>query len=309
MIPKSNFSNPELPSEIQKGGLLLAILLGLLTYVVTSIIALAIAIPFFFFGKVSESFDSTVIIAGVFGIRELGGFFAAQFILILFFALLGDFGTAFISWLINRSKRLAFVTFVSALVFQIFAAAVVLPATMRKSQDILNAGIERERSLQQYATIGDVSVEVQEPFSESRGINGKLVELSLFKKLILVVPISVSRAGPYQVDAQYSDNEIGTTPMKDVRQALDVGTNVVKIEFLADESREYGYPSPKSAGGTARIQLSYLASQEELLDRLISGGTTDQKTLQQFMKDEGLDKRVNSRPVVTKFVGRKEVKF
>ena len=309
MITESNFPNSDLPSEKPKGGFILAILLGLLTFVVTSVIALVIAIPFFFLEKISESFNPIVIIAGIFGLRELGGFFAAQFILIAFFALLGDFVTAIISWFINRSKKLATVTFFSALIFQIIAVAFVLPAALKKSQETMNAGIEREKYFEQYATIGDVSFETQEPFSESRGINGKLVEVSLFKKLVLVVPISVSRAGSYQVNAQYSDKEIGSTPMKDVTQTLNVGTNIVKIEFLADESREYGYTSPKSAGGTAKIQLSYLASQKELLDSLKSDSTTDQKILQQFMKDEGLDKGVNSNPTVSKFVGRKEVQF
>jgi len=309
LITESNFSNPVPPDKKPKGGLLLAILLGLLTFIVTGVIALVIAIPFFFLGKVSESFNPIVIIAGIFGLRELGGFFAAQFILILFFALLGDFGTAIISWFINRSKKLATVTFFSALIFQIIAVAIVLPATLKKSQETMNAGIEREKSFEQYATIGNVSFETQEPFSESRGINGKLVEVSLFKKLVIVVPISVSRTGIYQVNVQYSDSEIGSTPMKDVKQTLNVGDNTIKVEFLSNESREYGYVSPKSVGGTAQIQLSYLASQQELLDSLKSDNTTDPKVLQQFMKDEGLDQGVNSNPTVNKFVGRKEVQF
>ena len=139
MIPESNFSNPTLPNEKPKGGLILAILLGLLTFVVTGAIALVIAIPFLFLGKISESFNPIVIIAGIFGLRELSGFFAAQFILIAFFALIGDFGTAIISWFINRSKKLATVTFVSALIFQIISIAIVLPATLKKSQETMNS--------------------------------------------------------------------------------------------------------------------------------------------------------------------------
>jgi hypothetical protein len=309
MIPKSNFSNPNLPSEKSKGGLNVAILLGIPTFVITPVIALVISIPFFFLGKISESFNLILIIAGIFGLQELGGFFAAQCILLAFFALLGDFGAAIISWFINRSKKLAAVTFASALIFQIIAAAVVLSLTLNKSQETMNAGIEREKSFEQYAAIGDVSFEVQESFSESRAINGKLVEVSLFKKLILIVPITVSRAGTYQINAQYKDSEIGSTPRKDVIQALDVGANTVRITFLANESREYGYSSPKSTKGTAQIQLSYLASQQELLESLKLDSTADQKVFQQFMKDEGLDKGVNPNSTVNKFVGRKEVQF
>jgi hypothetical protein len=94
---RSNYFHPDVPDEKKSGGLLQAISLGLLTFVVTAVVALVITIPFFFLGKVSESFNPLVIIAEVFGLRELGGFFAAQFILILFLALLGDFGTAIIS--------------------------------------------------------------------------------------------------------------------------------------------------------------------------------------------------------------------
>lgn len=97
--------------------------------------------------------------------------------------------------------------------------------------------------------------------------------------------------------------------MKDVKQNLVVGENTINIEFLPNESRKYGYVSPKSVGGTAQIQLSYLASQKELLDNLKSGNTTDPKILQQFMKDEGLDQGVSSDPTVNKFVERKEVQF
>ena len=299
-----------MPDEKQKRGSFQAISLGLLTFVVTPVIALAIAIPFFFLGKISESFNPIVIIAEVFGLRELGGFFAAQFILILFLALLGDFGTAIISWFINRSRKLAAVTFVSALLFQIIAVAVVVPVTLNKSQSMMNAGIEREKAFEQYATIGDVGFEVQEPFSASREIDGKMVEVPLFKKLILVVPISVLRAGTYQVTASYSDNEFGGTAMKDVAQAFNVGSHTVRIEFLGHESSgAWGYPSPKSVGGRAQIQLSYLISRKALLDILKSDSAIDQKMLQRFMEDEGLDKGVKPNAVGNKFVGRKDVQF
>lgn len=312
MIPESNFSTPTLPSEKPKGGLILAILLGLLTFVVTGVISLVIAIPFFFLDKISESFNPIVIIAGIFGLRELGGFFAAQFILIAIFALLGDFGTAIISWFINRSKKLASITFVSALVFQIVAIAFVLPATLKKSQETMNAGIEREKSYEQYATIGDVSFEPQEPFKFSYALNGQLTEASLFKKLVFAVPVSVSRAGIYEINVRYSNNSsfyANSNSSPSVRQPLNVGAHVVKIEFIADEAPNLGYESPSSVQGKASIQLDYLASKKELLDSLKSDSTVDQKVLQQFMKDEGLDQGASPDSTVNKFVERKEVQF
>jgi hypothetical protein len=289
--------------------LLQAIALGLLTFVVTGVIAFVIAIPYFLLGTAAAGLDPITIIAGIFGLRELGGFFAAQFILILLIALLGDFGTAIISWFVNRSGKLAAVTFVSALAFQVIAVAVVVPATMKMSQAIMEAGSEHESAFERYAIIGEVTFELQEPFTDSRGIDSRLVEVSLFKKLILVVPISVSRAGPYNVFARYTDHsEFGETLVKEVRQTLSAGSNIVRIEFLPHQSRQYGYPSPKSVGGSAEIQLSYLVSRKALLGSLVSDRIIDQKILQQFMKDEGLDK--GAKPaIVNKFVGRKEVQF
>ena len=289
--------------------ILVAVLLGLLTFVIAPAVTLIIAIPFLFLGKISASFYPIEIIARIFRLQGLGGFFSAQAILILLFALVGDFATAVISWFLNRSKKLAAITFVSALIFQFGLLIIVVPVVLKKAEQRMQTGIQREKSFEQYATIGDVSFEVQEPFSQQWGINGKLVELSLFKKLVLIMPISVSRAGTYQVYAQYSDREIGGTPMKDITQTLNAGTNIIKIEFLANESREYGYTSPKSVGGTAQIQLYYLASQKELLDTLKSDNTIKRKVLEQFMKYEGLDKGGSSNVTINKFVGRKEVQF
>jgi hypothetical protein len=98
--------------------------------------------------------------------------------------------------------------------------------------------------------------------------------------------------------------------MKDVAQAFDVGSHTVRIEFLGHESGgAWGYPSPKAAGGRARILLSYLVSRKALLDILKSDSAIDQKMLQRFMKDEGLDKGVKPDATVNKFVGRKDVQF
>lgn len=309
MIPESNFSNQNIPETQPKKKILVAILLGLLTFVITPVIAFIIAIPFFFLGKVSGIFNPIGIIAGIFGLRDLGGFFAAQIILIGFFALIGDLGTAMVSRFINRSKKLVVITFVSALIFQVGSVAIFLPPALKKSQQAMQRGIEREKSFGQYAEIGDVTYEVQ-GVDPGLNFNNPHPEFGdIYSKLKILVPISVSRAGTYQVNAQYSDREIGSTPMKDVTQTFDVGTHIIKIEFLPNESRDYGYSSPKSVGGKAEIQLSYLASQKELFESLKSDNTIDQKALRQFMKDEGIDRRANSKSMVNKFVGRKEVQF
>src|SRR3989344_7203729 len=104
MILSQNSSLQGIPEPRPKRKFWLSILLGLFAFIVAPAIALITAVPFFLLGKISESFNPLVIIAGVFGLQELGGFFAAQFILIAVFALAGDLGTAIISWFVNHSK-------------------------------------------------------------------------------------------------------------------------------------------------------------------------------------------------------------
>lgn len=310
----SNFPNQNIPeAQSPKGKLPVAILLGLLTFVVTPVVAIIVAVPFFFLGKISESFNPIVIIAGIFGLRELGGFFAAQFILITFLALLGDFGTAIISWFINRSKKLATITFVSALIFQFVSVAVVLPATIRKSQETIQSGIESEKSYQQFAQIGDVSFDVQEPYSDVEIGNRHPEYGPMYKKLRILIPVSVSQPGTYQVNVRYSfskGGESGNAPMRDATATLGIGTQTMQVEFLAHEISSYGFWSPASVGGIAEVQLSYLASEKELLDKIGSDSTIDQKILEQFLKDEGLDKReAQTKPTINKFIERKEIHF
>jgi len=303
--PSQNFLGIKLKKDV-----LLAVGIGLLTFVVTPIIAMVIAVLFSLLRIVAKGIYPVVIIAELFNLRELSGYFATQIILVGFIALIGDVAVGAISWLINHSKRLAVISFVSALTFQIIYMAIVLPATLKKSQEVMNAGVPSEESFEQYAAIGDVSYEITEPFLEHRGINGKLVEVSLSRKLAMVIPIYVLHAGPYQINAQYSDSQIGSTPIKDIMRNLDAGANTVKIEFFANESRERGYLSPKSVRGTAQIQLSYLASSKELFDKIKSDSRIDKNVLNQFLKDERLRGRdVQSETRINKFVERKEVKF
>ena len=292
MALESNLYNSNLLNEKPKGGLLLAILLGLLTFFITSVIALIVIILFLPFG---------INVAAILLYGAWGGYVVAQFTLFILFALFGNFGTAIISWFINRSKKLATITFFSALIFQIIVITIGIPLTLKKSQKTMNAGIEIEKSFKKYATIGDVKFEVQEPFSKF--VNGK--EVFLFQKLILIIPISVSRAGTYQISARYNNE----TPMKNVTQLLNAGANTIRIEFLANESREYGYFLPTSTKSIANIELSYSVSQKEILDNMKSDKTIDPKILQQFIKDQGLDKGINSNSNVNKFIGKKKVQF
>ncbi len=101
MMHESNSPSQNIPETRSKRQLLLAISFGLLTFVVTPLVTIAIALPFLLLGKVPEAFNPIIFISEISELRGLGSFFAAQFILIGFFALIGDFATAIISWLME----------------------------------------------------------------------------------------------------------------------------------------------------------------------------------------------------------------
>ena len=303
MESRPNFSTKLLPNGKPKGGLMPAILLGLLTFVVTGIFAviiIVILLPF----KINLA---TLLLFGVWS-----GHVATQLGLFILFALLGDFGTAIISWLVNRSKKLASITFVSALIFQIIALTVVIPAILKKSQETMSAGITKENSYTQYATIGDVSIDPQEPFRFPYASNGKMTEVPLYKKLIFNIPVSVSQPGVYEVNVQYTSDSsfyANSDSLPNTKQKLDIGNHIIKIEFVAGAAPNLGYELPSSVHGKASVQLDYLTLKKGLIDSLKSGNAVDQKVLQQVMKDENLDSGVNPSSTVNKFVERKEVQF
>jgi hypothetical protein len=55
--------------------------------------------------------------------------------------------------------------------------------------------------------------------------------------------------------------------------------------------------------------LRYRASKKGIINELKSDSATDPNLLNQFLKDEGLEKGSMEEQTVTKFVGVKEVKF
>jgi hypothetical protein len=121
MIPESNFSNTTLPNKKPKKGLILAILLGLLNIIITPVIVFLTLSLSEFLSEISEIFHPTVIIAliiaVIFGLKGLDALIPAHIILMVLLGIIGAFITAKISWFINRSKKLAFITFVSAFIF------------------------------------------------------------------------------------------------------------------------------------------------------------------------------------------------
>ncbi len=310
----TSYSNPISDNRRSKKNLLGAIFLGLLTFVITPLVAFILTIPFFFIDQIPESFNPIVIIAGIFGLNELGGFFLAQFIFILLLTLIGNFITAIISWFINGSRKMAAITFFSAFFFQFIVVAFTIPSTMEQSLKTIESGIEAEKSYQQFAEIGDIGYEIQ-PYPASVPIGNTFPEYGpMGEKLQVIVPISVDQEGTYLVTAQYRTSKgrlKSNTPINNTTQYLSAGDNVVRVEFNANESGgSYGFWSPSYVGGTAQIQLFYLASEKEVLDKITSNQALDKRIIERFLEDEGLDRRAaQTEPTVNKFVGRKIFEF
>jgi hypothetical protein len=187
--------------------------------------------------------------------------------------------------------------------------------TIKDSQETMRAGIESEKSYQQFAKIGNASFDVQEPYPDAEIGNRHPEHGPVYKKLLIVVPVSVSQAGVYQVHVRYSFSkagESGSTRINEATETFGVGEHTMKVEFLADGT--YGFWSPASVGGTVDILLTYLASEKELLDKITSGinpdSAIDKMVQKQILKDVGLDTReVKTNPTINKFIERKEVHF
>jgi hypothetical protein len=193
------------------------------------------------------------------------------------------------------------------------SVAIIFTVTIKNSRETMTAGIKSEKTYQQFAKIGAVGFEVQEPYSDIE-IGNRHPEYGLmYKKLQIIIPVSVSQAGVYQVHVRYSFSKAkntGSTPMKNTTENFGVGEHTMHVKYLAHEISNYGFWSPASVGGTVEIQLSYLASEKELLDKINSDSAIDKKILDQFLKDKGLKTNVaNTTPTINKFVERKVIQF
>jgi hypothetical protein len=136
MITESNFPNTTLPNKKPKKSLILAILLGLLNIIITPVIVVLTLYLSEFLSKISEIFHPTaiiaLIIAVIFGLEGWDAIISAHIILMVLLGIIGAFITAKISWFINRSKKLAFITFVSAFIFYFILLIILLSSLILK---------------------------------------------------------------------------------------------------------------------------------------------------------------------------------
>lgn len=307
MINKSNSSDLSQPTyQKPKIRILVSFLMGLLTFAIYPLILFIALAIFFVLGKISENFNPIIIIAKIFHLREIIGFFASYLILIILLGLLSNFGAAMISWRVNRSKKLAAITFFAALIFQIIFVVTTFSATSKKSQENIASSKRQEESFKEYAHIDDdISFELEDPFTYAQALHGKVEEVSVFKKLTILVTISAKKAGNYKIYLEYRDNKIKGSPDATIEQYLNLGKNVIKIELLSNQSSEYGYFDRKLTQGSVKINLDYLATVQEILDKITLDNPDERKLSERFFKDSGLNK--NS--IISRFVEQKEIRF
>ena len=182
-------------------------------------------------GKIPETFNPITTIAKNSGLQGLGGFIAAQFIFLGLLAVIGDFAAALISWRAYQSKKLATLTFISAIIFQVVAVLIVLPTTVGQSQGIIESGIEREKKYKQYAQLGDIKYEVYEPYSDREITNLYPEYGTIYKRLEIVVPISVAQPGIYMVAVEYrfaKEKLLGNTRVKEIIRTFKTKDYTIK---------------------------------------------------------------------------------
>lgn len=274
---------------------LLAILLSFTSPFIGSLLAIIVTILLLPFGI---NFPAMLLFGA------LGGYFALQFGLLILFALLGDVGAALISWKINGSKKLALITFFSALIFQIISVTVFFKSGVEDSHKSMNEAITEEKSYTNYAKIIDISVEAREPFKFLYALNGKMTEVDLFKKLIFNISVNVLEAGTYEFYLTYNDGSDFDADSKSsprVEKTLQVGHNNITIEMIAGSAPNLGYELPSAVASLATVQVGYLVSKKELMASTKFVNKTDEKLSMEIIN--------NADEVISKFVEKKQKQF
>jgi hypothetical protein len=286
-----------------------AVFLGGTVFIIAPLLLLFAGGIVLLLNTVLKDFHPVIAVAGPLGLKEagLGGFFISQFIVVAFLVLLSGGGSALVSWFVFHSRKLAVVTFCSAIIIVIIQAVFVswmMTSGMRPVK-------EAEEALSRYASLGEAGFEVAEPFSESMAMDGKMVDLSLFRKLTIIVPVNVAYPGKYQVYLDYADQGMGLCARRTttVDRSLGAGLNSVRVEFI-NEPRRFGcFEHPEANNGVATVKLAYLASREELTASLKSVNSFVKPTVDRFIKDEERDPDYDPARLIPKFIEEKSFQF
>ena len=238
--------------------------MGALTYMVTPLTTLVVALPFLLMTGFREGAGLEVI-AKALHLEGLGGFFVAMMILGLLFWLFGILATGFISWRVYRSRSLAALTMAAAFGFQVVGAVVTYAArTWTEGRDIatMDSAFEAaDARIRDFASLGAPEVSVRgrrDHWGDSYPQFGPYYEY-----MDVALPVLVRQPGTYHVEAQYqgAHPEIYNSGSSlDTTLALQAGRDTLRLSFRASM-----YRSPAYTGGRAWAETRYVMTDLDYL--------------------------------------------
>jgi len=270
---------------LRKRPLLTALLLGPLTFVVTPLVGLLIAMPVLLLSRVSERFHPIFSIARLLHLEELAGYFAGAIIFVGIIAVVGDVATGVLAGVMLKSRRWALVTFVTALVCQ--GALLGVQTTRPFHQEPISAEADWTMEFKDHAEVGEIRAEAEIPYGDI--VFNPNEELGpIYGRITLTAPITVRHAGRYQVSVSYecqtpdsersgySIDSIRTFPAGSFNATTDLRTNMPPW-----------YWTPRATGGTAVIRLEYMATRRDRDDAMKATMTPrGWKQMEDFLKRE-----------------------
>lgn len=235
-------------------------LLGALTVAVTPLLIFALSrLLFLRFLRTS----ALELLAHVFQLQDMAGFFMATALLMALCWLLGSASTAFISWRAYRSKRLAALTLAVGLCLQLGLTVFKIYSITSNGDE--TAGLDAafktvESSFERYAALSPPEVSVRERHDDW---GDDFPEFGpYFAHLEVAVPITVHRPGTYRFYVEYKPmlKSIYPTDLQLTRTLL-AGRDTVLVAFQPGM-----YRSPAYTGGLASVKAYCLVSPGEILD-------------------------------------------
>lgn len=280
-----------------------AVLLGLTIFLVAPLMLLCVVL----IAMAATGSKGSVLVVPVaqwLGLEQagLGGFLAVQLILLMGVVVLSAAGAALISWLLLRSRGLAALTFFSAVSAVIIVS--VFTSWIRFQQ--LTPIQEAENAIKTYAAIGDISFQTEGSSVDRMAFQGEMIDLSVFRKLTIIVPVVVRHPGEYEVFLKYQDNGMCADQQKTVVRSLSEGTHLINVELI-NEPRRFGcFEDPSGVEGVADIQLAYLVPYKDLMNVLRA---QNNPMFKRFEEDEQRAGKKDSDRLVGKFIQAKSISF
>lgn len=313
------------PEQIQqsKKKILKSVFFGLLSVIITPILAWII-LPFIQSGELSilgvlSGIGAGPFLAPFFLIAILGAFALSgqplYLALILPLLLISVVVTGLIAWFILKSKRLAIITFYSAVVIQIalfswlaYIGLKVIPPTKQLGATTTNnpdvVACQGECVYTQYAKIGVPSVAFKEQFDFSYAINGQMDTARVYKKAEVQIPLTIQRNGNYEIIADYGYSS------QTKNEYLEIGERILSFEFVHGNYDKYGWSDKEK--DILRIRMSYLATKEELITQMNQENAEQNPAMQALTRraqEAFFNDNKNLSTTVRKFVVDKEIEL